>query len=143
MSATNLLARVHGYGVELRAVADALQFRPKDALPPPIVEELRRRKWVILALLATADPDVAERVAAMRARHPPLAGPLPFLAVRDVPRGTPGCRSCGEPLAPLAEGLEARCRPCMLAAFLILEEDRHATEGAPKQVVCDAERSVP
>ncbi len=142
MSAAILLARVRGHGVELRAVADTLQCRPKDALPPTIVADLRRHRRAILALLAADDPAVAARVMAMRARHPPPWRATPFLTVRDVPRGTPGCRSCGEPPAPLADGLAVRCHPCVLAAFLVLGDDPRADEATPKQVEFDAKRSV-
>lgn len=139
MSAAALLARVRGHGVELRAVADTLHYRPKDALPPAIVAALRLHRWPILALLAADDPVVVERVAAMRARHPPSPGPTPFLTARDVPRDAPGCRSCGEPLATLADGPAVRCHPCALAAILALDMGRCAAGTIRKPEFPDPE----
>lgn len=65
-----------------------------------------------------ADPAAVERAAVMLARHPRPWRAIPFLTVRDVPRDQAGCRSCGEPVAPLATGLAVRCRLCAQAARL-------------------------
>ncbi len=122
-TAAELLARLRGHGVEVCADGDGLRYRPKDALTPALLAELRRHKWALLALLAADDPAVVWRVEAMRARHPrPWRFP-PFLTVRDVPRGAGGCHSCGEPLQPLSDALGARCAACAHAARLVLDDD--------------------
>lgn len=123
MSAADLLARLRAHGIALRADGGSLRYRPLDALTPALLAELREHKWCILASLAADDPAVVSRVAAMRRRHPPAPGcPLPTLTARDVPRGSDGCRSCGEPVAPHPDGLAVRCLPCAHAAYLLTNE---------------------
>lgn len=90
---------------------------PEEVLTPEVRAALRRHKQIIIALLGADDPEVAARLQAMRARQ--CGGGLPFLAVRDVPRGSAGCISCGEPREEVTEGLSVRCRPCALAAWLV------------------------
>ena len=46
-----LVAELHARGVELRAVGDRLRFRPKDAVPAELVENMRQRKAEIIAAL--------------------------------------------------------------------------------------------
>ena len=128
MSALALLARLHGHGIALRAEGDALGFHPRDALTPALLDELRRHKHDLLALLAADEGAVRWRVAAMRARHPGPWHAVPFLTVCDVPRDRSGCRSCGEPMQPIAEGLAVRCAHCAHAARLVLAGNRIAVE---------------
>ena len=61
-----LLREIESRGVELVPAGDKLRFRPKAALTPELVEELRDHKAAILRVLGTreglaADPD-PERV---------------------------------------------------------------------------------
>ena len=137
-----LLASARAAGLTVAAEGDELVIRGGRSAVA-LVRALLAAKPLVLALLAAAEPEVAARAGAMRARHPRPWRTIPFLTARDVPRGTPSCRSCGEPLAPLADGPAVRCRPCMLAAFLILEEDRRDPEATPNQVALDTERSGP
>lgn len=123
MSAATLLARIRGYGVELRANGDDLLYRPQYALTPTLVADLHRQKWAISALLAADDPPVAWRVVAMLKRHPRPWRVVPTLTARDVPRGAGGCLSCGEPVAEHPRGIAARCRSCIYAAHLVLSEE--------------------
>lgn len=51
ISATEILTELHRRGVELSAAGDRLRFRPKDAVPPNIMEGLKRRKAEILSIL--------------------------------------------------------------------------------------------
>ncbi len=121
--AAGLLARLQAHGVEVRADGDTLRYRPLEALTPALVAELARQKWAVLAHLAADEPAVIQRVEAMRARHPYVPGrALPFLTVRDVPRGTDGCLSCGEPVAGRTTGLAVRCAPCARAGQLVNDQ---------------------
>lgn len=129
MSAATLLARLHAHGIELRGEGDTLRYRPAGALTPALLAAMQGCKYGLLALLAADDPAVTWRVAMMNQRHALIPGKvLPFLTVRDVPRGKRGCRSCGEPCARLAEGLAVRCELCALAAQL-LADDLASAEG--------------
>lgn len=66
------------------------------------------------------DSAVEWRVAAMHERHPHPWYAIPFLTVRDVAVQVGQCHSCGEPVAPMHEGMVARCWPCVLAARLLI-----------------------
>ena len=59
MSVGQVLAEVERRGVTLAPAGDKLRFRPKDALPPELVEELRAHKASILRLLT--DREIAAR----------------------------------------------------------------------------------
>jgi hypothetical protein len=120
VSIPDLLARLDRYGVALRGEGDTLRYHPRCALTPALIEELRRQKRAILASLAADEPEVAWRVAAMRRRHPRPWTIAPTLTARDVPRGAGGCLSCGELDEGRVVGVVARCRPCALAAQLVL-----------------------
>ncbi len=134
-AAHELLAQVLSHGVTLRAEGEVLHYRPKSALPPDLVEQLRARKAEVLALLRTEEAEIAWRYAAMLLQVPPR-GAIPFLLARpelaDAWRelGRDHCHSCGEPLpaghvvqiAPLcpwcqrARAEAVRCTPCQQAA---------------------------
>jgi hypothetical protein len=120
MSAAALLARLYGHGIALRAEGDALRYHPRDALTPALLADVQRHKHDLLALLAADDAAIRWRVVVMRQRHPPPWRAVPFLTVCDVPRDRSGCRSCGEPVQPVAEGLTVRCAHCAHAARLVL-----------------------
>ena len=146
MSAAALLDRLHDHGITLRADGDELLYHPRAALTPALLAELRRHKWALLALLASdarpvalntaekpgvnshdqmrgGEQRLAWRVAAMRERHPHPWRAVPTLTVRDLPRGTQGCLSCGEPVPDRQSGLSARCGLCARAAHLVLNEE--------------------
>ena len=59
MSVGEVLADVERRGVTLAPADDKLRFRPKDALPPELVEELRAHKASILRILT--DREIAAR----------------------------------------------------------------------------------
>lgn len=62
------------------------------------------------------------RVAAMRAQLPD-GRPIPYLAARPGLEATPGCCvSCGDEL-PQPSKAQARCEPCILAAWAALGYD--------------------
>lgn len=122
MNAAGLDGLPHVQGIECRVDGDTLQYRPAHGLALHLLAELKRHKWSILALLAADAAGVAERVAAMRARHPLPWSSMPFLTVADVSRAALGCRSCGEPPEAFGGGLVVRCRPRALAAWLVLDE---------------------
>lgn len=130
MSAATLLAELRSLGMVLGATGERLHYEaPEGTLTPALWAAMRDQKYPILALLAAEDPEMAWRVAAMRDRHPiPPNGPYPFLTARDVPRGTGGCLSCGEPLTVRSDSKPSfRCTPCAHAAQLLLDEARRAT----------------
>ncbi len=121
MDAPTLVQTLRRQGIGLVADGDRLRYHPKGALTPALEAQLRRHKWAILALLSADDPEVRRRAEVMR-RQVPEAGPLPFLTTRDVPRGTHGCLSCGDPLPPArGEMLVARCLPCVYAAQIVTD----------------------
>jgi hypothetical protein len=108
--------------VALQRERDRLQYEaPIGGLADADLATMRRYKYDLLALLASDDPRVRRRVAAMRERHPLRPGkPLPTLTARDTVPGTRGCVSCGEPRQPRDGGPEYRCEPCQYAARLVL-----------------------
>ncbi len=124
MTAGALLAKLRALGATVGAEGERLALdAPTGALTPALLAELAAHKHLILAHLAVDEPTVAWRVAAMRERHPHVPGrPLPFLTVRDVPRGDDGCRSCGEPVQDRTGVLAVRCGPCGHAGQLVHEE---------------------
>lgn len=143
MSAVALRDRLQRHGITLHAVGDELRYRPKDALTPALLAEVRRHKWALLALLAVpgdlnttekpgvisknqtsgGDHPVGWRAAAMRQRHPRPWRAVPTLTARDGPHGMGGCLSCGEVVADHPGGLAARCGPCIRVAHLVLGEE--------------------
>jgi len=52
MTANDLLRDLQARGVTLLADGDTLRFKPKEAVPSELVDELRRRKPELLNLLA-------------------------------------------------------------------------------------------
>ena len=58
MTAADVLADLTRRGIELRADADRLRFRPVTAMTPELAERVRARKAELLALLAP--PSVTE-----------------------------------------------------------------------------------
>ncbi len=112
-----LLHEAHAGGLTVAADGDRLVLRGPRAADA-LARALLARKPAVLAHLAAANPAVAWRVAAMRARLP-ASGPLPFLTARETPRAVDGCRSCGEPVQHCSGGVTARCQPCVHAAQLV------------------------
>jgi hypothetical protein len=51
MNATSLLDELRSRGVTLEARGDRLRFRPANAVPPDLVEQLRANKGEVIALL--------------------------------------------------------------------------------------------
>ena len=124
MSAVDLLMRLRAYGIELRVVGNELRYRPVDAVPPSLLPTMLQHKRALMALLSADTPEIAERAAAMRARHPRGMRMVPTFTVRDLQRAQGGCISCGEPLDSITDGFMARCRACILAVHLLLAEER-------------------
>ncbi len=138
MDGLTLLRQAGGAGLTVRVEGTWLVVRgPRSRAG--LAEALLARKEEIVALLAeeeaggtgqspppaaaphliNSDPEVAWRVEAMRERLKTAGTALLFLTVREVPRGHPGCQSCG-----LALGLEeqTRCRYCARAAGNVTAE---------------------
>lgn len=62
MAAQALLATVNGLGIALKAEGELLLYRPKEAVPVDLLEELREHKAEILELLPLWSPESAEAV---------------------------------------------------------------------------------
>ncbi len=124
MTAAALLSELRAMGATVMADGERLALdAPAGVLTPALLDRLRSHKRLILAHLAADEPAVAWRAVAMRARHPYAPGrPLPFLTVRDVPRGGDGCHSCGEPVQDRTGVLAVRCGPCIHAGQLVTTE---------------------
>lgn len=123
MSTAQVLDRLRCLGVLVAAEGVTLTLdAPPGVLTPGLLGAVKRHKCAMLALLAADAPAVRARVAAMLARHPQPWRGVPFLTVTAVPRAAPGCRSCGDPPESFGPGLVVRCRPCALAAWLVLDD---------------------
>lgn len=101
-------------------LALALLARKKEILAAITGEDVSRSRVLAFRRAVESDPDMVRRAEAMRSRHPQEPHVLPFLTVVDVARDAEGCRSCGEPMQPLADRLSVRCQACALAAQLIV-----------------------
>ena len=49
-SAAKLLADLHVLGIDLQLHGDAIRFRPRDAMPPALLERLKASKAELLAM---------------------------------------------------------------------------------------------
>ena len=120
VSVTLLLAEARAAGLDVRGEGERLVIcGPRTA--EAIAGSLLRHKQEVLAALAADAPEVAWRVASMRAQRP-ATGPIPFLVARQAPHSASGCLSCGAPLAPESPGERLRCVPCVRAAWLVTVE---------------------
>jgi hypothetical protein len=70
MSPESILAELDRRGIELSASGDRLRFRPIEAIPPDLLEELRKHKPNLLRLLSP--PTVALALAGVTEAAPPL-----------------------------------------------------------------------
>ena len=77
MNAISILDQVSSLGVELRAVGNRLQARPRGVLPDDLRVALRQHRYALVAVVAEQRRDVAVgeawerlRVAYARARQP-------------------------------------------------------------------------
>jgi hypothetical protein len=134
-AAHELLAQVLSHGVTLRAEDDVLHYRPKRALPPELVDQLRARKAEVLALLRTEEVAIAWRLQAMLPQIP-ARGPIPFLYARPELRdqwrelGHTRCHSCGEALPPEhVVQIVPRCSPCQRATEAACNASREGVRG--------------
>jgi hypothetical protein len=62
MTATEILSELARRGVHLEVAGDKLRWRPKEAVTPELVEDLKRRKAEILDALRAPKPTVSARV---------------------------------------------------------------------------------
>ena len=131
MDSVTLLAAAQAAGLSVRAAGDRLVVRG-----PRAAEHLARRllahKLQVLPLLHAEEEAQAEigwRAAALRPQVPP-SGPIPFLVARDgVYTDEEGrCLSCGD---PLEDGAQYRCRWCVRAILLVLNEVREGVVPPP------------
>ena len=111
MTADTLIAELRSRGVELVAEGDRLRCRPKSALTPADLEELRAHKAEVLARLSPDADRAATKVVCYCCResrfwrsihgqvvcgicHPPAH---PDLVAEWIPRPDPTPRSEGDP----------------------------------------------
>ncbi len=62
-TAAALLAELTRQGIELQARGNRLRYRPRAALTPELVEQVRARKSELLSLLAPEDDQTSNRAA--------------------------------------------------------------------------------
>ena len=93
MTAAEVLVELRGRGVTLEAQGGRLRFSPVGAVPPPLVEELRRNKAALLALVGEPVPVVCFAChGADFWQGPPIhyrdgsARPAPWVCSRCHPR---------------------------------------------------------
>lgn len=121
MTALTLLARVAADGVTILRVGDQVAVRPSGVLSDARRAELIAGKPQVLAWL---DPEIRWRGEAMSLQLPPWPAPvLSLLARPEVHAAVDECVSCGDPLDPMGlPPVPRRCRPCLQAAWLVLED---------------------
>ena len=56
MTATEILSELDRRGVELQAAGERLRFRPKDAVPPKLLEAMKQQRAKILEVLQSGQP---------------------------------------------------------------------------------------
>jgi TubC N-terminal docking domain len=132
MTACELVKTLQERGIRLEVCQDRLRYYPASALSPELRESLIEHKVEVLALLKTADNEIAWRVAAM-SQQIPDRGPLPFLVARKSVEAHAGCcLSCGE---LLSSGDAYRCAACSRAVNLALELSLYQTKAAGANLV--------
>lgn len=128
MDELTLLAQARAASLEVRADGEFLVIRgPRSA--EALALALRDHKPEIMALLTRDNAEVAWREAAFRAAIP-ARGPIWPLRLRNTPFcDTPGhCSLCGDALVPPLPRFP-RCRPCIAALTLALDETREGVGG--------------
>jgi hypothetical protein len=130
MTVPDLLMELYQRGILLTREGENLRYRAKTGrLTSELKEAIAEHKNALLKLLAApledpgSDPDLAWRIAAMRAQIP-QTGPIRFLSARPdalVACDAEGkCPSCGDPL-PAIRTQRFRCTACTRAAWLALD----------------------
>jgi hypothetical protein len=119
---SDLLSELERRNIRIEAVGERIRFGPSRRVTARLRAALAQHKGQLLLLLASPDPDVSWRVAAMRPQVP-LRGPIPFLVARWSDLAPGACLSCGD---PLVEGRRVRCGPCVAAAEHVLQQIRES-----------------
>jgi hypothetical protein len=119
-----VLAEARAAGLAVRAEGARLVVRGRRG-QEDLARQLLAAKPALLAILAEEERELGWRIAAMR-RWVPARGPIPILVAREVVLAPGQCVSCGEVLQP---GERMRCRWCVQAAWLALDQER---EGIAK-----------
>ncbi len=70
MTAEDLLTKIEGLGVVLRAAGDRLQYRPREAIAPELLDDLRANKQELLKLLRSRPSVAAAFPGEVEARWP-------------------------------------------------------------------------
>ena len=142
MSIAELVEELRELGIGLQANGGFLHVTGRRSLlTPKVIEELGAAKPALMEYLRdegfpgaaeeTSSGEVRWRVEAMN-RRIPAEGPLPLLVVRDLPRDSGGCVSCGE---PIPDG-RCRCNPCVAAAWIVCRRDHLREPGAGLERSC-------
>ena len=129
MDSVTLLADAQAAGLSVRAAGDRLVVRGPRAAEH-LARRLLARKEEVLPLLhaeEAAQAEIGWRAAALRPQVPP-SGPIPFLVARDSVGANGRCLSCGD---ALEAGAQYRCRWCVRAVLLVLNEVREGVVPPP------------
>ncbi|NOT02350.1 MAG: hypothetical protein HOP29_17220 [Phycisphaerales bacterium] len=120
---TQLLQDLQRRGVTVRAVGDRIGFKPADAVPPELVERMRRHKTELLAMLRG------------RNRRPPV-GPLPVQpsAFTTTPKGFVVPNDLPEPWQ------EFYLERCGVREFCGNQSREHAEAGALAETLAAMEQ---
>ena len=126
MDSVTLLADAQAAGLSVHAAGDRLVVRGPRAAEH-LARRLLARKEEVLPLLHAEAAEIGWRAAALRPQVPP-SGPIPFLIARDSVGANGRCLSCGD---PLEAGAQYRCRWCVRAILLVLNEVREGVVPPP------------
>jgi hypothetical protein len=127
VNAASLIVDFAARGIVIGADRGRLWLRPKKAVTATVLTLAHQHKGELLALL---DPEVGWRVKSMRGQVLPFPASIPLLLARPDALQQPGCcLSCGDVLGKDSSDslccVSVRCRLCVEAARIVLEEIEH------------------
>ncbi len=91
MSAIALMADLTDHGIRLEAQGDRLRFRPRQAMTPELVRQVKSHKAELLTILATADMPETTREAFQSFDRAPTATKSDEAV---IPATVPRCGRC-------------------------------------------------
>ena len=122
MKTSTLLAQLRRHDAKLDVAGDRLRVvAPKHVLSDEVRRAIRERKYELLAIIESHDPEVAWRIDALRPLVPPRGPLLPPVIRRDRATAQRSCHCCG---VPTSDPGRLRCIPCGRAIWFVINEVR-------------------